>query len=79
MSFYPYQYLDTIKQVIHENLKNLIHAPSVQMQDVPQDMLSLEENDDDLDPDSRLHTETEDRRYVSLGRFLLPIRLRRNI
>merc|ERR1719435_177685 len=34
-------YLDTIKQTVHECLKDLQHAPSVQLQDVPRDLISL--------------------------------------
>jgi hypothetical protein len=33
--FYHIQYLDYVRQTIHENLKNIAHAPSVQLQSVP--------------------------------------------
>ncbi|XP_011407649.1 PREDICTED: histone deacetylase 3-like [Amphimedon queenslandica] len=36
------QYLDQIKQHILENLRILPHSPSVQMHQVPPDMLSME-------------------------------------
>lgn len=54
------QYLDQMKQFVHENLKFLSHAPSVQMQDVPPDSLNLDLSEDD--PDVRNHA--EDRRWV---------------
>lgn len=47
------QYLDAIVKAVTENLKCLVHAPSVQMQDVPPDMLSLE-NTDEPNSDSRI-------------------------
>ena len=50
----------------HENLRSLIHAPSVQMQDVPPDLLSLDQNDDENDADSRVNADQEERRFVCL-------------
>ncbi|XP_064626135.1 histone deacetylase 3-like isoform X2 [Lineus longissimus] len=47
-------YLDSIRQTIGEHLKCLAHAPSVQMQDIPQDLLSFE-NIEEPDPDVRNH------------------------
>ena len=38
----PRPYLESIKQTVIENLRILPHAPSVQMQHVPPDMLSME-------------------------------------
>lgn len=64
MSMLDLQYLDAIRQFIHENLKYLSHAPSVQMQDIPTDIFNMEDTDDNLNPDIRLHQELEDRRYV---------------
>uniref|UniRef100_A0A4W3HAR2 Histone deacetylase n=1 Tax=Callorhinchus milii TaxID=7868 RepID=A0A4W3HAR2_CALMI len=46
------QYLDQIRQTIFENLKMLNHAPSVQIHDVPSDLLSYERTDEP-DPDER--------------------------
>ncbi len=48
-----------MKQYVHENLKFLSHAPSVQMQDVPPDAFSsdLINHDENLDPDVRNHTD----------------------
>uniref|UniRef100_A0A8C4GT11 Histone deacetylase 3 n=1 Tax=Dicentrarchus labrax TaxID=13489 RepID=A0A8C4GT11_DICLA len=48
----PLQYLEQIRQTVFENLKMLNHAPSVQIHDVPSDMLSYERNDEP-DPDER--------------------------
>lgn len=50
------QYLETIVKAVTENLKCLIHAPSVQMQDVPPDFfdLKLEEEMKEPDPDIRM-------------------------
>lgn len=55
------QYLDYIRQTTHENLKNLIAAPSVQMHDVAPDLLSVE-NTDEPDPDVRMSEEDMDKR-----------------
>uniref|UniRef100_A0AAY4E0V6 Histone deacetylase n=1 Tax=Denticeps clupeoides TaxID=299321 RepID=A0AAY4E0V6_9TELE len=46
------QYLDQIRQTVFENLKMLNHAPSVQIHDVPSDLLSYERGDEP-DPDER--------------------------
>uniref|UniRef100_A0A8D0D173 Histone deacetylase 3 n=1 Tax=Sander lucioperca TaxID=283035 RepID=A0A8D0D173_SANLU len=46
------QYLEQIRQTVFENLKMLNHAPSVQIHDVPSDMLSYERTDEP-DPDER--------------------------
>ncbi|CAL4060493.1 unnamed protein product, partial [Meganyctiphanes norvegica] len=56
------QYLEAIVKHVHDNLRMVQHAPSVQMQNIPEDGLDLKENDD-LDPDKRLHTSEEDKRY----------------
>ena len=56
------QYLDTIRQFVQENLRNIAHAPSVQMQDVPPDMISTESLDEP-NPDVRNPQEEEDKRY----------------
>lgn len=46
------QYLEQIRQTVFENLKMLNHAPSVQIHDVPSDILSYERTDEP-DPDER--------------------------
>ena len=51
-----------MRQFVVENLRHLQHAPSVQMQDVPPDLISLDNIDDDLDPDVRMNAEEEERR-----------------
>ncbi|OWF47395.1 histone deacetylase 3-like [Mizuhopecten yessoensis] len=62
------QYLDHIRQTVHENLRNLSNSPSVQMQDVPPDLLSLE-NTEELDPDIRNHQDTVDKRVEPANEF----------
>ena len=55
------QYLDSIKQYIAENLRHVAHAPSVQMHDVPPDLISID-GLDEPDPDMHTSQEEEDRR-----------------
>ncbi|XP_059162843.1 histone deacetylase 3-like [Physella acuta] len=62
------QYLDNIKTSILENLKMLTHAPSVQMQDIPSDLLSLE-NTEETDPDVRNSTDDLDKRIEPNNEF----------
>ena len=64
MEWFCFQYLDSLKQFVHENLKYLSHAPSVQMQDVPPDSLNMDINEDNLDPELRNH-QNDERRSVS--------------
>ena len=64
MEWFYFQYLDSLKQFVHENLKYLSHAPSVQMQDVPPDSLNMDINEDNLDPELRNH-QNDERRSVS--------------
>jgi hypothetical protein len=41
-----------VRQTIHDNLKNVAHAPSVQMQNVPMDLLDVDPlPNDELPPD----------------------------
>ena len=40
------EYLDQIRQTIFENLKMLNHAPSVQIHDVPADLLTYDRTDE---------------------------------
>ena len=63
-AWFYFQYLDSLKQFVHENLKYLSHAPSVQMQDVPPDSLNMDINEDNLDPDLRNH-QNDERRWES--------------
>jgi len=48
---------------VHEILKNLVSSPSVQMQDVPSDLLSIE-NTEEIDPDIRNHQDENDGKYT---------------
>lgn len=52
------QYLETIRATVIDNLRLLPHSPSVQMQHVPPDMLSMEvtteTNPDERNPQSEL-------------------------
>uniref|UniRef100_A0A8C9QXW7 Histone deacetylase n=1 Tax=Scleropages formosus TaxID=113540 RepID=A0A8C9QXW7_SCLFO len=67
------QYLEQIRQTVFENLKMLNHAPSVQIHDVPSDLLNYERTDE-ADPDER---GSEDNYSRFRSRSVLP-RLRRN-
>lgn len=62
-----FQYLDSIVRHVTENLKFLIHAPSVQLQDVPPDFFDLkleEEIKEQSDPDVRVSAQEADSKYV---------------
>ena len=48
-----------MRQTVQENLKCIAHAPSVQMQDVPPDLLSLEITEEP-DPDVRNSIKEQD-------------------
>lgn len=63
--FFFIQYLEQIRQTVFENLKMLNHAPSVQIHDVPSDLLSFERTDD-ADPDERGSEENYSRRVITL-------------
>ncbi|XP_071952749.1 histone deacetylase 3-like isoform X2 [Antedon mediterranea] len=54
-------YIDQVRQSVQDNLKCLQHAPSVQMQHVPDSLLSLE-NTEEPDPDSRNDQTEQDNR-----------------
>lgn len=44
--------MDFIRQTMHDNLKNLAHAPSVQLQNVPDSFFDSEQIlQDELNPD----------------------------
>ncbi|GFS01591.1 histone deacetylase [Elysia marginata] len=62
------QYLDNIKITVLENLKMLTAAPSVQMQDIPSDLLSLE-NTEEPDPDVRNSVDDIDKRIEPSNEF----------
>ncbi|XP_037793240.1 histone deacetylase 3-like [Penaeus monodon] len=62
------QYLDAIVKHVYDNLRMVQHAPSVQMQDVPGDGLSIKE-EEEIDPDSRLHISEEDKRVEPENEF----------
>ncbi|BFY99924.1 hypothetical protein BsWGS_02964 [Bradybaena similaris] len=62
------QYLDNIKSTIMDNLKMLTAAPSVQMQDVPSDLLCLETTEE-TDPDVRNSTDDLDKRIEPNNEF----------
>jgi histone deacetylase 3 len=62
------QYLETLRQFIHENLRHLPHSPSVQMQDIPSDMIDLD-NLDELDPDTRTNQDDIDRQVEPANEF----------
>ena len=55
------QYLDYMRQCVHDNLKQLTSSPSVEMHDIPPDILSLE-NTEEQDPDVRNHQGDIDKR-----------------
>ncbi|GAB6028897.1 Histone deacetylase 3 [Chamberlinius hualienensis] len=62
------QYLDSIVKTVCENLKCLEHSPSVQMQEVPSDLLSYE-NIEETDPDIRNHQNEIDNRIEPANEF----------
>lgn len=62
------QYLDNIRTTVAENLKNVAHAPSVQMQDVGPDFAGFEIKNE-LDPDVRNHQDEIDRRIETANEF----------
>ncbi|XP_014253929.1 histone deacetylase 3 [Cimex lectularius] len=56
------QYLEAITKFVFDNLKMLQHAPSVQMKDIPGDLVPSDDSAvlDDLDPDVRMSQAEED-------------------
>jgi len=62
------QYLETIIKSVSDNLKCLDNSPSVQMQDVPPDILNLE-NIEEPDPDVRNHQNDLDTRIEPVNEF----------
>lgn len=67
-NFNTRQYLDTLRQFIHENIRHLPCSPSVQMQDIPPDVINLD-NLDDLDPDVRNHQDDVDKRVDAANEY----------
>eukprot|EP00270_Netrium_digitus_P000510 TRINITY_DN10560_c0_g1_i1.p1 TRINITY_DN10560_c0_g1~~TRINITY_DN10560_c0_g1_i1.p1 ORF type:complete len:441 (+),score=102.48 TRINITY_DN10560_c0_g1_i1:178-1500(+) len=53
-------YLNDIKVQVLENLRHVIHAPSVQMHEVPPDTYIAEIDEDDANPDERTDQRVED-------------------
>ena len=66
------QYLESINQFVRENLRQLEHAPGIQMQDVPRDLIDLDnlDRDDEADVDVRESAEELERRCVCLSQIL---------
>ncbi|KAK3592158.1 hypothetical protein CHS0354_019449 [Potamilus streckersoni] len=62
------QYLDNLKQTVHDNLKQITHSPSVQMQDIPPDLLRLE-NTEEQDPDIHNHQDELDKRIEPANEY----------
>lgn len=52
--------METIVKAVTENLKCLIHAPSVQMQDVPADFLRLQLEEEMKEPDPEVRMTTQE-------------------
>lgn len=63
------QYLDYLRQNVHDNLKQLVTSPSVEMQDIPPDLLSPLENTEEQDPDVRNHQDDIDKRIEPNNEF----------
>lgn len=47
LNIFSFQYLEAIVKNTTENLKCLIHAPSVQLQDVPEDFFRVQLDEED--------------------------------
>lgn len=57
------EYLERIKNRLHENLRMLPHSPSVQMHAIPDDTFGeIEEDDDTRNPDERISIRTSEKR-----------------
>ncbi|KAF5205100.1 Histone deacetylase [Thalictrum thalictroides] len=54
-------YISTIKSQVLESLRYIQHAPSVQMHEVPPDFYIPDFDEDELNPDERVHQHTQDR------------------
>ncbi|VDQ08453.1 unnamed protein product [Trichobilharzia regenti] len=67
------EYLEHIKAKLFENLRMIPHSPSVQMQDIPDDIVNLEENEavarDLADPDKRISIMAADKAVMPNNEF----------
>lgn len=63
------QYIETIRQFLYENLKLLDHAPSVQMHDVPPDIINTDNENDEGNPDVRVQATDEEKRVEPNNEF----------
>ncbi|XP_047549754.1 LOW QUALITY PROTEIN: histone deacetylase 1-like [Lutra lutra] len=64
------EYLEKIKQRLFENLRMLSHAPGVQMQVIPEDIIPEESGDEDEeDPDKRISICSSDKRIACEKEF----------
>ncbi|KAJ3217520.1 histone deacetylase [Dinochytrium kinnereticum] len=61
------EYLEKMKSKIIDNLRNVAHAPSVQMQDVPRDLFTDEEEDEDANKDVRITQSMSDKHRMPVG------------
>ena len=57
-----FQYMETIRQTVAENLKQLAHAPSVQMYEPPKSWQPERPTADEKNPDVRETAEDKERR-----------------
>mgnify|MGYP001795344366 CR=1 FL=1 len=58
------QYMETIRQTVVENLKQLAHAPSVQMQEIVKSVYMGKAGMNEGDPDVRDSVTDKERRSV---------------
>ncbi|CAH8459395.1 unnamed protein product [Schistosoma guineensis] len=67
------EYLEHIKTKLFENLRMIPHCPSVQMQDIPDDIVDFDENDavakDLADPDKRISIMAADKAIMPNNEF----------
>ncbi|KAJ3108163.1 histone deacetylase [Phlyctochytrium planicorne] len=61
------EYLEKLKAKIIDNLRSVAHAPSVQMQEVPRDLFSDDEEEDEASKDVRITQSMSDKRRVPIG------------
>eukprot|EP00002_Diphylleia_rotans_P009026 TRINITY_DN1903_c0_g1_i1.p1 TRINITY_DN1903_c0_g1~~TRINITY_DN1903_c0_g1_i1.p1 ORF type:complete len:438 (-),score=95.00 TRINITY_DN1903_c0_g1_i1:231-1544(-) len=62
-------YLDKIRMVLTENLRNLPAAPSVPLQNVPPDLMSYSSDEDEEDQDVRVTQKAMDRKIAREDEF----------
>lgn len=63
------QYLDQLRTTVLESLKLIAHAPSIQMHDVPPDLLTFKYLDDDKNPDLRESQDEKNERIMPDNEF----------